>query len=139
MRTYNQTFDTINITPLTDVFIVLLVIMILVTNLDWHVLKVTPPMASTKDASPSEKTIAIHVADNGSITVDGHAVVPPDSLHIQRAIEAILQRTGNKDMPIVLSSSLEAHHKDVVAVMDAAQGAQIKRLGIIDPPKDTNR
>ena len=87
-----ETFTEINVTPLTDVFLVLLVIMILVAPLvNQTVLKVDPPQQSSSQQ----------------------------------------QKASNNDLPLNLQSDADALQKHVVAVMDAAAGAGIKRMRVL--------
>jgi biopolymer transport protein ExbD/biopolymer transport protein TolR len=132
-------FTEINVTPLTDVFLVLLVIMILVAPLvNQTVLKVDPPAASANpnQKPPDEKNkIDVEVYGNGMIKING-AVVPPSrpedlSMNIQQMIAAEQQKAGNPDIPLNLASEPDSVEKNVVAVMDAAAGAGIKQMRVL--------
>lgn len=130
-----ETFTEINVTPLTDVFLVLLVIMILVAPLvNQTVLKVDPPQQSSSQA-PQEPDkgpkIEVNVSKEGVVTVNNVPVNPPDSLTIQGAIAREQQKAGTPDLPLNLSSDADALQKHVVAVMDAAAGAGIKRMRVL--------
>lgn len=131
-----ETFTDINVTPLTDVFLVLLVIMILVAPLvNQTVLKVDPPQApSANQAKPPEDKgpkIRVDVTAQGIVNVNGSPVNPPDSYSIQQRIAAEQQKAGNPDLPLELQSEADAQQKYVVAVMDAAAGAGIKRMRVL--------
>lgn len=131
-----RTFNEINITPLTDVFLVLLVVMILVAPLTSRsVLKVSAPQAASPiDADPDrgkDRQINVCVNAGGGVSINGTAVHPVNTQTIQSSICAEQKKAGSKDLILNLSSEQEALHKNVVAVMDAAAGAQIKQLRII--------
>lgn len=131
-----ESFTDINVTPLTDVFLVLLVIMILVAPLvNQTVLKVDPPQApsQSKEKPPEDKgpKIKVDVTAAGVVSVNGAAVNPPDSFTIQQRIAAEQQKAGTQDLPLELQSEAEAMQKYVVAVMDAAAGAGIKRMRVL--------
>jgi biopolymer transport protein ExbD len=127
-----EVFTEINVTPLTDVFLVLLVIMILIAPLvNQAVLKVEPP--SQGAAKPNEEKgpkIDVHVAANGTITLNGQ-VVDNTTEGIAKAIEAEQQKAGKQDIPVNLQSDADALQKYVVAVMDAAAGCKIKQLRVL--------
>jgi biopolymer transport protein ExbD len=127
-----EVFTEINVTPLTDVFLVLLVIMILIAPLvNQAVLKVEPP--SQGAAKPNEEKgpkIDVHVAANGTITLNGQ-VVDNTTEGIARAIQAEQQKAGKQDIPVNLQSDADALQKYVVAVMDAAAGCKIKQLRVL--------
>lgn len=126
----NQTFSQINITPLTDVMLVLLVIMILLAPLTSKtVLKVGIPQTG-KAVSTKEKddSIKISVSKNGSVTLDGKTMISNDCVTIQKQIEAAQKRLGTKDLLIKLVADPLSQQKHVVAVMDAAAGAGVSKL-----------
>ena len=129
-----EMFCDINITPLTDVFLVLLVIMILVAPLvNMSVLKVDPPVASSSRPPEPDKgpKIDVDVSAQGVVRVNGSPVSPADTQHIQQIIQTEQQKAGTDDIPLNLSSDADALQKYVVAVMDAAAGAGIKRMRVL--------
>jgi len=129
-----EEFSDINITPLTDVFLVLLVIMILIAPLvNQTVLKVDPPAVGSAQQTEPEKgpKIDVEVTKDGIVRVNGQDVQPIDTVSVQRAIEAEQQRAGEQDLPVNLTADADALQKYVVAVMDAAAGAGIKRMRVL--------
>lgn len=130
-----ETFTEINVTPLTDVFLVLLVIMILIAPLvNQAVLKVSPPGLTTtpppKDDTPK---LNIEVAADGGVTLNGKPIVPADTPTIMSALKAEQAAHPGVDMPLILNSDEEALQKHVVAVMDAASGCDIKNMAVLPP------
>ena len=130
-----EQFTDINVTPLTDVFLVLLVIMILVAPLvNTSVLKVDPPTESSNATPPpadKEDKLDVEVTKEGVITINKTPITPPDTVHVQQFIQGEQQRTGKQDLPLNLTSDAEALQRYVVAVMDAAAGAGIKRMRVL--------
>jgi biopolymer transport protein ExbD len=130
-----ESFTDINVTPLTDVFLVLLVIMILVAPLVGStVLKVDPPQAGPaqqQKQDPEKEKIDVHVSAAGVVTVNNVPVNPPDSLNIQQAIHNEQTKFGKEDVPLNLASDADAMQKYVVAVMDAAAGSGVKRMRVL--------
>lgn len=132
-----EVFTEINVTPLTDVFLVLLVIMILIAPLvNQAVLKVDPPGQSSKTDKPPEKEVKIDcdVLKTGEIKINGK-VVQADTMAVMTAIKAIQQEAGKNDLPLILNSDEDALQKYVVAVMDGAAGCNIKKMSIMPPRK----
>ncbi|HEY9777416.1 MAG TPA: biopolymer transporter ExbD [Planktothrix sp.] len=129
-----EVFTEINVTPLTDVFLVLLVIMILIAPLvNQTVLKVEPPAKNGPSHPPPPKDephVDVNVAANGQITVNKQ-VVPSDEMSIMAAIKAEQTKAGKEDIPLNLQSDAEAQQKYVVMVMDAAAGLKIKQLRVL--------
>lgn len=130
-----ENFTEINVTPLTDVFLVLLVIMILVAPLvNQTVLKVDPPASGGPPKEHKEDNgpkIRVEVSDTGVVTVNNTPVQPPDSMNIQQRLVAEQQKAGKNDIPLELQSDANAQQKYVVAVMDAAAGANIKQMRVM--------
>ena len=132
-----EVFTEINVTPLTDVFLVLLVIMILIAPLvNQAVLKVDPPQhGPSKDKPKEEEKITADVLKTGEIKINGQVMNPGDTTTIMRAIQAEQTKTGKKDLPLILNSDEDSLQKHVVAVMDAAAGCNITKMSIMPPKK----
>lgn len=129
-----EVFSEINVTPLTDVFLVLLVIMVLIAPLvNQSVLKVEAPGTCLTGSQVDGPKITCDVSASGETKVNGKAV-PSDTASIMKAIRAIQGQAGDQELPLVLTSDAEALHKHVVKVMDAAAGCNVKKL-LISPPR----
>jgi len=129
-----EQFTEINVTPLTDVFLVLLVIMILVAPLvNSSVLKVDPPVAgpATPQKEDNGPKIKVDVTKDGVVKVNNLPISPPDTEHIQMAIKLEQTKAGTDDIPLNLQADADALQKYVVAVMDAAAGSGIKRMRVL--------
>jgi biopolymer transport protein ExbD len=126
----NQAFNQINITPLTDVMLVLLVIMILVAPLTSNtVLKIAVPQKGTSTANnQKDDSLKISVRSDGTVKFQGQTLSSNDSKSIQTQLEAEQKRLGSKDLSIELQADPLSQQKHVVAVMDAAAGAGVTRL-----------
>lgn len=133
-----QNFTEINITPLTDVFLVLLIIMILIAPLiNQSSLKVEPPVAQHGKAEQQNKMITVEVSKDGVIAVNG-TKISDDKTPIERvqglvsdAIKSEFEKVGTKDMPVAVRADEESRQKYVVAVLDAAAGLGVKKLRIV--------
>lgn len=126
-------FNSINVTPLTDVFLVLLVIMILIVPLtkDRCVLKIDPPGRGCPVVpNTDQKYLTIEIAVDGTVKFNGQKLDPADSFSIEEKIRAEQKKAGKKDLPLCLVSNPMAKQKQVVAVMDAAAGAGVPNLKV---------
>jgi biopolymer transport protein ExbD len=128
-----EVFTEINVTPLTDVFLVLLVIMILIAPLiNQTVLKVEPPsQGASKPQDQKGPKIDVQVTAQGTIRVNGKNISPPDTIAVMAALQAEQTKAGKQDLPLNLSSEGDALQKYVVTVMDAAAGCGIKQLRVL--------
>jgi biopolymer transport protein ExbD len=130
-----ESFTEINVTPLTDVFLVLLVIMILIAPLvNQTVLKVTPPSSNpnvkppTPDKGPK---IDVEVLASGIVKINGQSLQDPDTMAVAKVIQAEQAKDGKQDIPLNLSAEADSLQKYNVAVMDAAAGCGIKQLRVL--------
>ena len=127
-------FTEINVTPLTDVFLVLLVIMILIApQANQTVLKVDPPAAGAAHPPQDDKSqkITVDVEASGIVKVNDRSMNSPDAATIASAIKAEYDKIGKPDVQLNLQSDGDALQKYVVGVMDAAAGVGIKNLRVM--------
>jgi biopolymer transport protein ExbD len=126
-----QEFQDINVTPLTDVFLVLLVIMILIAPLiDKSDLKIKPPETRNAKKDDANKCIDIDIDQEGQIAINSKFIPNSDPATIQSQIEQFQKRAGTKDVVCTLRADGNAKQKNVVAVMTAAAQAGIKRMRV---------
>ena len=127
-----QTFTEINVTPLTDVFLVLLVIMILIAPLiDKSDLKIKPPETKNAKKDDESKAIFIDIDKEGQIAINGKFVDKgATSDQLQDKIKDLQRRAGRQDVPVTVNADGDAKQRDVVAVMTAAASAGIKRMRV---------
>lgn len=125
-------FTEINVTPLTDVFLVLLVIMILIAPLiDKSDLKIKPPETKNAKKDDESKAIFIDIDKDGQIAINGKFVEKgASSDQLQERIKDLQRRAGRQDVPVTVNADGDAKQRDVVAVMTAAAAAGIKRMRV---------
>jgi biopolymer transport protein ExbD len=130
-----ENFTEINVTPLTDVFLVLLVIMILIAPLvNQTVLKVSPPGGCPfphNEAANKGHKIDVEVLASGTVKINGRALPNPDTFTISRVIREEQAKDGKQDVPLNLSAESDSLQKYNVAVMDAAAGCGITQLLVL--------
>jgi len=127
-----QNFEEINVTPLTDVFLVLLVIMILIAPLiDKSDLKIKPPETRNAKKDDASKAIFIDVDKDGSIAVNSKKLDAGFTLEsVRDKIQDLQRSAGRDDIPVTVNADGDAKQKDVVLVMSAAAAAGIRRMRI---------
>ena len=128
----NREFSEINITPLTDVFLVLLVIMILIAPLiDKSELKIKPPETHNAKKLDESKALTIEIDKEGKIAINGREVPPGASTgDLQARIKEFQMQSGRDDIAVTVNADADSRQRDVVAVMSAAAAAGIKRMRI---------
>ena len=115
-ETDGEIFAEINITPLTDVFLVLLIIFMVTSSVIANTGKnVKLPEAQQTSTTPP-KAVNVTIAKDGTIQVDG-AAVRRDAL--RAALEAALAKTEEKQ--VILRGDREIVYGEAVYVLDQAQ------------------
>lgn len=128
------TFDEINVTPLTDVFLVLLVIMILIAPIiDKSDLKIKPPETRNAKKDDESRGIIIDIDKEGRISINAKPI-PPNSgpADLQRLIDDFVKKVGKsaENVPVTVNADGDAKQRDVVAIMSAAAACGIKRMRV---------
>ncbi len=115
----------INITPLTDVMLVLLVIFMVTTPLIMtESFKIKLPRAVTSDAEPGRGMI-VAVSADGVINLNGRAVALAElSGELKRGFEA------GGDKTVVVKADGDARHSLIVKILDTAKLSGAERLSI---------
>ena len=115
----------INVTPMVDIMLVLLVIMIISANyIVSQSLKVELPKTATSDESVST-VAAVTITREGGYFYNGDPVAEPALVDKLRAA-----RAGGAEVNLVVSADQEALHGKVVHVIDLAKVEGITKFAI---------
>ena len=124
----------INVTPLVDIVLVLLIIfMVTTTYIVNPSIKVDLPKAATaEETTPS--TVSVVVTSDGSLYLNGR---PTD----ERALDGeVRKRVATKpDLQVIIAADAMARHGQVIHVVDLVKAAGVTRFAIntqpVAPPK----
>ena len=121
----------INITPLADVMLVLLIIVMLIAPLLQAGVNVTlPEAANTSDKPENDAQTVLHVDDTGRFYVD---TVPTNADQLLPAIQRALDRKFERIL--LIKADERARYSDIMNVLDQLQRAGIEDIGLITERK----
>jgi biopolymer transport protein ExbD len=123
-------FAEINITPLTDIFLVLLIIFMVTSSVMADAgarsgLRVNLPKGATKEVNIGQKDLTIAIAQDGKMVVRGQVI---DAAELNRLLVAA--QAENPDTQVIIQADESTHHGRVVSVMELAKSVGLRRLAI---------
>ena len=121
----------INVTPLVDVMLVLLIIMMLIAPLLQQGVAVTMPEAANTGEKPDTQDQTVVAIDkNGQFYVNAIPVKDDDLVpRVQRVLE------DKKEKIVYLKGDKDAKYSAIMDVMDAFRKAQIENIALITEKK----
>lgn len=121
----------INITPLTDIFLVLLIIfMVTSTVMNQSGVNVNLPAASAQTAQPQPDGVVVSLLAGGGIQLNGQKIAVSD---LESALKKAFQVTTTR--LVVLEGDRQAFLGSAVEVMDQARRAGAERFAIATQPE----
>ena len=125
-----QPMAEINMIPLIDVMLVLLVIFIVTAPLLTHAVKIDLPRASSEINTPKRENIHLSIDAAGTVYWNGEQV-ESDNLRKRMAESATLE--PQPELHIRADGDLA--YKQVVTVMSEASKAGLTRIGFVTDPR----
>lgn len=119
----------INVTPLVDVMLVLLVIFMVTAPMMQQGVQVNLPKADTKAMTQAEETVVVAVDRNGKIFINKDEVPAAD---LRARLTDMFANREKKE--IFLKADAGVPYGDVVKAMADIKGAGIERLGMVTEP-----
>jgi biopolymer transport protein TolR len=126
----------INVTPMVDVMLVLLIIFMVVTPMLQKGVSVDMAKVTNPEQMPdADKEDALLV----SITRDGHVYFGSDQITIDALTTKVKDRLANKaDKRVYVKADMRAHYGAVVQVVDSVRAAGVDDLGLLTDQRKTN-
>jgi biopolymer transport protein ExbD len=126
----DEVMNEINMTPLVDVMLVLLIIFIITVPVMQHAVKVELPRASNVVSESKPQTVRLSVDAQGRYFWNE---TPIDDQELPRRLKLEAAREPQPDLHI--RADREVRYERVAQVMAAAQQAGMRRIGLITEPK----
>lgn len=119
----------INVVPLVDVMLVLLVIFIITAPLLTHSVKIDLPKASSNPNITKPEHIEFAIREDGSLYWNG-ALVPKETLSTRFAVEA----KKDPQPELHIRADRLVHYEKVAQVMSDAAKTGLVRIGFVTDP-----
>jgi len=119
----------INVTPMVDVMLVLLVIFIITAPMFTHALKLDLPTAQSAPAPEKPETITLGIDAAGKLYWNDQPVSS------QELDARLAQAAAKQPQPeLQLRADKSTRYQTIAEVMSAAQGAGLSKLGFVTDP-----
>jgi biopolymer transport protein TolR len=119
----------INVTPLVDVMLVLLVIFMITAPMMQQGVQVNLPKADAKSLSPQEETVVVSMEKSGRIFINK---LPVSFGEIRGKLTDMF--AGKTKKEVFLKADQDVPYGQVVKAMAEIKGAGIERLGMVTEP-----
>ncbi len=128
----DKSYDDINVTPMVDLYLVLLLIFIIMTTAGVQGVKVNLPSASSKPATAKidqPKTQAITIDNSGNIKLNTQTVTLAD---LETKLTAI--KAATPEVPVVVRGDRAGQYQGVMDVLDVLGRVGITQIGLATQP-----
>ena len=123
-----QTFNDINITPLTDIFLVLLILMMVIAPiLDQQGLSLAVP-EYVEENSQNKDTKILTV----TVTKDDKYLVNDDEISPNELLATLKEKISDNPDGMLIQADGDSSHEFVVKLMDNARNAGVKSISIVE-------
>ena len=127
----DEVMNEINMTPLVDVMLVLLIIFIITIPVMKHAVNIDLPRATNQPEDTKPQTVRLSVASDGSYYWNENKVT-------DEAMAAMLKEEGAKDPQpeLHIRGDKDVRYERVAQAMAAAQQAGVRKIGFVTDPKN---
>ena len=127
-----KSFDDINVTPMVDLYLVLLLIFIIMTTAGVQGVKVNLPSVNSKPAlskMEEPKTQAITIDTAGNIKLNTMGVTLPE---LESRLAAL--KASTPDIPVVVRGDGQNQYQGIMDVLDVLGRVGISQIGLATQP-----
>ncbi|MBL9160954.1 MAG: biopolymer transporter ExbD [Verrucomicrobiales bacterium] len=132
MQAEGKSYDDINVTPMVDLYLVLLLIFIIMTTAGVQGVKVDLPKGSKQPAEiTGPKGKAITVNNEGKIFLD---TVPVTLEQLETRLAE--HKAKNPDFPVVIRGDRATQYQGIMDVLEVVGRQGLSKVGLVtQPPK----
>ncbi len=121
----NKSYDDINVTPMVDLYLVLLLIFIIMTTAGVQGTKVDLPKASKAPSLGESKVQAITVNSEGKIFQN---TVPVTLEELESRLNA--EKAKTPDFPVVVKGDSATQYQQIMNVLDVVGRVGVEKVGL---------
>ncbi|MDH5709036.1 MAG: biopolymer transporter ExbD [Hylemonella sp.] len=126
----DEVMNEINMTPLVDVMLVLLIIFIITVPVMKHALNVQLPQASSQPEQLRPDSLRLSVDAAGDYFLDGRPLAEPE---LARQLQA---QAARKPQPVLhIHGDKGVRYERVAQALAAAQQAGLRQIGFVTEPR----
>ncbi len=122
----DDVYDEVNVVPMIDLTLVLLIIFIVMTTASVQGIKVNLPQASAAPSLAKPQTKAITITADGSIFLDAFPVTLAE---LEQQLLSL--KAASPDFPVVIRGDAKVQYEKVIAVLDLMGRLEITQLGLV--------
>ncbi|HET6420554.1 MAG TPA: protein TolR [Geobacteraceae bacterium] len=123
------TMSQINVTPLVDVMLVLLIIFMVTAPMMQQGVQVNLPKAQAKTLSAQEETVVVSIDKSGRVFINSSEISPGE---LKSRLASMFENRTKKE--VFLKADRTVPYGEVVKTMAEIKGAGIERLGMVTEP-----
>ncbi len=123
------TMSQINVTPLVDVMLVLLIIFMVTAPMMQQGVQVNLPKAQAKALSAQEETVVVSIDKSGRVFINSAEISPGE---LKTRLSSMFENRTKKE--VFLKADRTVPYGEVVKTMAEIKGAGIERLGMVTEP-----
>ncbi|MBQ8459491.1 biopolymer transporter ExbD [bacterium] len=122
-------FTEINITPLTDIFLVLLIIMMVVAPSFQSMDNAVDVPEVNNGINIEQEKVTVSITKDGAMYINGESIKP------SQLTDKLIAAKGDAETPeVVVKADKTIKSSTIMNVMDAAQNAEYKKLIVAGEP-----
>ena len=126
VKSDNQPYDDINITPMLDLAYVLLVTFIILTTASVQGVRVDSPQTQAANNLAKPQTRAVTITADGALYLDAYPV------SIEQLASTLGQyKAANPALPVVLKGDAAAQYDKVMQVLEVLKKLDITEVGLV--------
>ena len=126
VKSDSEPYDDINITPMVDLTLVLLIIFIIMTTAAIQGVKVNLPQASSQPSLAESKTKAITIMADGTIFLDTY---PVTMYELETRLAGYY--AADPSLPVVIKGDSMVQYQLVIEVLDMVGKVGISQVGLV--------